>query len=187
MEERLFAYIATSYKLSTMKAFVLLTLLFALTGCVTTQFKSNTDFQALQRFNRILVVSKLPNVSSEYLASYTQAFPEQYSVCVVDASPLVFGNPDSLIVQKARECGSEVTLMIDFKRNFTAGDGKYITSMSEVFFELASFPARQPFWKAIATCDISSYAIPARHIVRQLADDSLIEGKIPTATYQASR
>jgi hypothetical protein len=59
--------------------------------------------------------------------------------------------------------------------------------MNEVFLEMTTFPGNQPFWKAIATRDISSYTIPARRIVRQLADDFLIEGKIPPTTYQAAK
>lgn len=170
-----------------MNVFVPLVLLFVTTACVSTRFTSNTDFQSLRQFSKILVVSKLPKTSPEYLGTYTRAFPSKYAVCVIDAGDLSFGNPDSTIARKARECGSEVILTLTPSRQFTSGDGKNIQSMNEVFLEMATFPGNQSFWKAIATRSTSSYTIPARRVVKQLANDFLIEGKIPPTTHQATR
>ncbi len=158
-------------------------ILLALTGCVTTYFKTNTDYNALHRFSRILVVSKLPKVPSTYLTAWLSAFPDQYDVCVVDASELSFGNPDSLINQEAQKCRSEVMLTLDFNRNYTAGAGKYIYSTSEVSLQMATLPDRKPFWKALATQDVSREDIQPRQVVKQLITDAIIEGKVPPATY----
>lgn len=166
-----------------MKNLGLYTVLLLLTGCVTTNFKTNTDYAALHRFNRILVVSKLPKAPADWLNAFLVAFPDQYDVCVVDASELAFGNPDSLISQKARECKSDVILTLDFKRNYTVGSGKYISTYNEVFLEMTALPDHKPFWKALVTQNMSSTNIPPDRIVRQLVTDTIIEGKVPNVMY----
>ncbi len=150
-----------------------------LSGCITIlpTFKTNTDYESLHRFKRILVVSKLPKVPQAYLDAWIISFPDQYDVCVVDASELTFGNPDSLITQKARECQSEAILTLDYDRSYTVGSGKYISSVSEFFLQMAFMPDRKPFWKAL-TGDTAP-----RHIVQQLVTDAIIEGQVPRAIY----
>ncbi len=152
-------------------------LLFLLTGCVVNNFKTNTDYESLHRFKRILVVSKLTDSAPTYLNSWLTSFPDDYDVCVLDISKLAFGNPDSLISQKVLECKSGVMLTIDFDRNFTAGSGKYITAYNEFFVQMVSLPDRKPFWKAV------TLNIRPRAVVNQLVTDAIIEGNVPRPAY----
>jgi hypothetical protein len=179
----------TSNNVFMLRTTLFLAVVALLPGCVTTNFQSNSDFKSLRPFSRILVVSKLPQVTPDYLDAYLTSFPNQYDVCVLDASLLSFGNPDSLIAQKARECKSEVILTLDLNRSYTVGrlsGGEYsngqISSASDIYLEMASFPDRQPFWKSLASTN-GSIAIKPRRIVQQLQTDALIEGKIPPASY----
>ena len=144
-----------------------------LTGCVTTNFQSNSDFKSLRPFTRILVVSKLPQVPNAYLDAYLTSFPAQYDVCVLNANLLAFGNADSLITQKARECNSEVILTLDLNRSYTTGrmsggenGNGQISSASDVYLEMASFPDRKPFWKSLASTN-GPIGIKPRRVVQQ--------------------
>ena len=165
--------------------------LLLLTGCVTTNFQSNADFKSLRPFTRILVVSKLPQVTNAYLDAYLTSFPPQYDVCVLNVSLLAFGSPDSLIAQKARECKSEVMLTLDLNRSYTTGQvsgaGRYgtygrIGSANDVYLEMATVSDRKPFWKSLASTN-GPIGIKPRRVVQQLQTDALIEGKIPPASY----
>lgn len=111
------------------------------------------------------------------------------NVCVLNASLLAFGKTDSLITHKAQECKSEAILTLDLNRSYTIGrlsGGEYgnaqISSASDVYLEIASFPDRKPFWKSLASTN-GPAGIKPRRIVQQLEQDAFIEGKILVASY----
>ena len=157
-----------------MKA-VSLVLLSMLTGCAS--FNSNVDRSAIPEFTRLLVVSKLPIRQANYLSMFLTKFPSSYEVCVVDASPLAFGNPDSLINRQLAICKSQVILTINPYRNYTTGLGHSIQSMNEVLLEMTDPSTRKSFWKAIARAQ--GNRVPnAGEIVRRLQTDRVISGNI---------
>ncbi len=168
-------------------AFLLIVVL--LTGCVTTNFKSNSDFQTLRPFSRVLVVSTLPQVSSAYLDAWLVSFPTSYEVCVLDAGKLAFGKPDSLINEQIRECNAEVILTFELNRSYTTGNasgGQYgsgqIVSVNDLYLEMLSVADRKPFWKSIASTN-SNVEIKPRRIIKQLVADAVIVGNVPPASY----
>lgn len=160
---------------------LLVALALLLNGCVAVHIDSNTNYDALPRFSRILVVSKLDRDDRDYLYAFERAFPLEYDVCAMSANKLAFGNPDSLIQQKAGECRSEVMLTLEFNRNYVVGSGKYSESIDELFLEMRTLPDRKPFWKGVARTD-GPILIAPRRIVNKLHDDRLIDGDIPPAT-----
>ncbi|MBO0938201.1 hypothetical protein J2I47_16735 [Fibrella sp. HMF5335] len=147
-------------------------------GCVHIQTSTDGTPPA---FKRILIVSKLVRTSPNYLDTYTRLFPVGYSVCTVDAGPLTFGNPDSLVQQKGRDCNSEVVLTLSAGQNYQGRTGKYAYNVNDVLLELATFPDRKPFWKGLTS--ISALSVDALHpgeVLRQLRRDHIISGNIPT-------
>ncbi len=167
-----------------MKAAFALLLLSLLTGCVS--FKSNIDRAAAPAFTRLLVVSKLPDMGPNYLNMFLNTFPTNYEVCIADAGPLSFGNPDSLIRKQATACRSEVILTLNPYRNFTTGSGEYIASANEVLLELTDANTQKSFWKAIAQS--GGNRVPtADQIVKRLRNDGIIAGKLPYGKPMATR
>ncbi len=62
-----------------------------LTGCTTIlNIQSNVRVVDKPPFERILIVSRLPNVPPGYASTFIGAFPSQYTVCSVDVSPIDF-------------------------------------------------------------------------------------------------
>ena len=158
-----------------MKAGLTLLVLSLLTGCVS--FQSNIDRAATPEFTRLLVVSKLPNAGPDYLNMFLNIFPTKYEVCITDAGPLSFGNPDSLIRRQATSCHSEVILTINPYRNYTTGSGEYIASANEVLLELTDATTQKSFWKAIAQSG-GSRVPTAEQIAKRLRHDGIIIGKV---------
>ncbi len=159
-----------------MKTTFSLLLLFMLTGCVS--FNSNIDRKAIPEFTRLLVVSKLPNMRPDYLTMFLNMFPTQYEVCTMDAGPLAFGNPDSLISKQLKQCNSQVVLTINPYRNYTTGSGEYISSANEVLLEMTDASTQKSFWKAIAQANGQNVPT-AEQIVKQLRTDGVILGSRP--------
>jgi len=157
-----------------MKAVISSLLVCLLTGCV--RFNSNIDRAAIPAFTRLLVVSKLPNMKPDYLNMFLNIFPRQYEVCVVEAGPLAFGNPDSLIRKQLTACRSEVMLTINPYRNYTTGSGEYIRSTDEVLLEMTDMTTQKSFWKAIAQAP-GGISPSAEQIVRRLRADRIISGE----------
>ncbi|ARK10146.1 hypothetical protein A6C57_07250 [Fibrella sp. ES10-3-2-2] len=156
-------------------AFAILTL-GLLTGCVS--FNSNVDRKSIPEFTRLLVVSKLPNTKPDYLYMFLNMFPRQYEVCIVEAGPLAFGNPDSLINKQLTACRSQVMLTINPYRNYTTGSGEYIRSTDEVLLEMTDMSTKKSFWKAIAQAP--GGVVPnAEQIVRRLRTDRIISSEVP--------
>lgn len=146
-------------------------------GCLRIQ--TNIDGPS-PPFERILIVSKLTRTSPNYLDAYTRLFPAGYSVCTVDAGPLAFGNPDSLIRQKGRDCKSEVVLTLNAGQNYQGRNGKYACNLTDVLLELATFSDRKPFWKGLTS--ISALSVDAFYpgqVIRRLKQDHIISGNIP--------
>ncbi len=132
-------------------------------------------------FRRILVVSKLTRTSPNYLDAYTRLFPACYSVCTVDAGPLAFGNPDSLVRQKGHDCNSEVVLTLNAGQNYQGRNGKYAYNVNDILLELATFSDRKPFWKGITSISaLSADALYPGQVVRRLKQDHIISGNIPS-------
>jgi hypothetical protein len=148
----------------------------SLMACMT--FNTNVNRAAIPQFSRVLIVSRLPVNPTDLLTEFVATFPKQYTVCTVNADKLAFGNPDSLIRQKVRECGSEVLLTINLERDHTTGGGNYIQSVREVYLEMTNLANGKSFWKAVGTSEGNLYP---RQVVVQLRDDGIITGKIPPA------
>lgn len=157
-----------------------------LSGCATVLIDSNTDYKVLPRFSRVLVVSTIDRDDREYLLDFARTFPLEYDVCTVSASKLAFGNPDSLIQQKARECRSEVVLTVSFTRNYMTGGGRYSSSIDELYAEMSTFPDRKPFWKGVVRTD-GYVLVSPRQIVKKLYDDRIIDGRIPSGAATTMR
>ena len=160
-----------------MKKTLFLFLMAFCAGCLRLQ--TNID-GPVPAFKRILIVSKLTRTSPNYLDAYTRLFPVGYSVCTVDAGPLAFGNPDSLIRQKGRDCNSEVVLTLNAGQNYQGRNGKYAYNVNDVLLELATFPDHKPFWKGLTS--ISALSVDALYpgqVVRRLRQDHIITGNIP--------
>ncbi|GAB4006918.1 hypothetical protein EXU85_30470 [Spirosoma sp. KCTC 42546] len=157
---------------------LIISLLTILTGCITANFQSNVKADAKPEFRRILIVSKLSNVSQTYLPTFQTAFPAGYQVCTVSSSPIAFESPEESIEKQRQTCQSEVILTIDFNRNYTTGSGKYISSYNELLLEMTDLTTGKPFWKALVTTGGSS-EVPPRQIVNQLIKDGIIEGTVP--------
>lgn len=96
----------------------------------------------------------------------------------MSTSPISFETPEEAVQQQTQACSSEVTLTIDFNRNYTSGGGKYISSYNELYLEMASLETGQPFWKAIVTTG-GSNEVPPRQIVNQLQKDGILNGDVP--------
>lgn len=150
----------------------------ALTGCVSVNIQSNVKPDAIPDFRRILIVSKLPVQSPDYLARFQTSFPPTYQICSVADSPIAFESSDELIQNQQKACQSEVMLSLGFSRNYTSGGGKSISAYNEVYLEMSSFASGKPFWKAIVTTS-GSDEIPPRQVVNQLIKDGIISGSIP--------
>ncbi|MFD2935591.1 hypothetical protein [Spirosoma flavum] len=132
----------------------------------------------MPEFRRILVVSRLPTVKQTYLPTFQTAFPAGYQVCTVSNSPISFDSPEEAIENQRQTCKSEVLLTIDLNRNYTSGNGRYISSYNELYLEMTSLATGKPFWKAIVTTG-GSNEVPPRQIVSQLIKDGIIVGSIP--------
>ncbi|MBO0950243.1 hypothetical protein [Fibrella forsythiae] len=145
-----------------------------LASCVS--FQSNINGTPPD-FTRILVVSKLTRTSPNYMAQYVRAFPKNYAVCTVDAGPLAFGNIDSLIRAKSKECNSEVILTLNVGQSGLISQGKYAASVNDVVLEMQTLPDHTPFWKGLTS--IQSFrqdALDPRVVVRKLKEDNIISG-----------
>lgn len=152
---------------------LLLGLLANLTGCMAVTIQSNMKANARPEFRRILIVSRLSNLTATYLPSFQTAFPVGYQVCTVSNSPISFDDPAEAIEKQRNSCQSEVMLTIDFSRNYTSGTGKYAVSYDELYMEMTSFATGKPFWKAIVTA--GGAEVPPRKIVDQLIKDGVLE------------
>ncbi len=146
-------------------------------GCASVNIQSNVKADAKPAFRRILVVSRLSRVSPDYLPKFQTVFPTGYQVCTVSTSPISFETPEEAIQQQVQACTSEAVLTLDFNRNFTSGDGKYISSYNELYMEMTSVATGKPFWKAIVTTG-GDTEVPPRQIINQLLKDRVIDGKL---------
>lgn len=152
--------------------------LVTLTGCMNVSIQSNVKPDEKPEFRRILVVSNLPNMAPTYLARFQTAFPTGYQVCTVSNSSIDFDSPEEAIDKKRQACQSEVSLSIDFNRNYTSGYGKYISSNNELLLVMTNLATNKPFWKAIVTTG-GANEVPPREIVQQLIKDGIIGGAVP--------
>ncbi|GAB3776067.1 hypothetical protein GCM10028818_21050 [Spirosoma horti] len=152
--------------------------LIMLTGCMNVSIQSNVKPDDKPEFKRILVVSNLQHMVPTYLARFQTAFPSGYQVCTVSNSSIDFDSPEEAIDKKRQACQSEVSLSIDFNRNYTSGYGKYITSNNELLLVMTNLATNKPFWKAIVTTG-GLNEVPPREIVQQLIKDGIIGGAIP--------
>lgn len=152
--------------------------LVTLTGCMNISIQSNVKPAEKPAFKRILVVSNLPNMEPTYLPRFQTAFPTGYQVCTVSNSPIDFDSPEEAIDKKRQACQSEVSLTIDFNRNYTSGYGKYISSNNELLLVMTNLTTTKPFWKAIVTTG-GANEVPPRQIVNQLIKDGIIGGSAP--------
>lgn len=84
-------------------------------------------------FRRVLVVSYLTRITPSYLPTWNRAFPSGYTVCAVDAGPMSFGRPDSLIQQQAQQCNSEVVLTVSVLHNNQGQTGRYSYNQNDIF------------------------------------------------------
>lgn len=158
-----------------MKAVTLL-LLSLLMGCVS--FNSNIDRASIPEFTRLLVVSKLPTMRPDYLTNFLNALPSTYEVCIVEAGPLAFGNPDSLVNNKLVQCKSQAILTINPYRNYTTGSGEYTSSTSEVLLDMTDAVTKKSFWKAIAQAP-GGHVPSADQVAKRLRTDGIITGNLP--------
>lgn len=163
-----------------MKTIATLLLLTTCLGCAPTRFNTNTDRSVLPEFSRILVVSKVPLQQRDYLSQYITAFPVEYEACAIEASVLAFGNPDSLIREKVKQCNSQVMLTIQPYNDFVAGSGKNATGYSEYLVEMTDVATGKPFWKAIALT-AGSLLPNVTQTVKQLRRDGIIAGTTRSA------
>ncbi|CCH03405.1 hypothetical protein FAES_5406 [Fibrella aestuarina BUZ 2] len=163
-----------------MKTIATLLLLTICLGCATTRFNTNTDRGTLPEFSRILVVSKVPLQKRDYIFQYLTAFPIEYEVCAIEASVLAFGNPDSLVREKIKQCDSQVMLTIQPYNDFVSGTGKYATGYSEFLVEMTDLATNKPFWKSIAVTAGGSWP-NVGETVRQLRRDGVITGSLRAA------
>lgn len=154
------------------------TLLFLLTSCQTIlNIQSNVKVTDKPPFERILIVSRLPNVPPGYASTFVGAFPSQYTVCSVDVSPISFETPDEAISRQLRECNSEVMLTLDLNRSFSGNSDRYITGYNNIYLEMSSVATGKPFWKAITLS--TTTALGPREVVRQLIKDGVLNGSLP--------
>lgn len=168
--------------LNTMRLPFLICLLLSvlLTGCRTIlDIQSNVRVVDKPPFERILIVSRLPNVEPGYATTFVGEFPSQYTVCSVDISPIAFETPEELIDRQIKECNSQVMLTLDLNRNFSRGSGKYIAGYNNIYLEMTNLATGKPFWKAIVLSGITE--LRPREIVRQLIKDGVLSGKVPTS------
>lgn len=152
--------------------------LVTMTGCMNVSIQSNVKPDEKPEFRRILVVSNLPNMVPTYLPRFQTAFPTGYQVCTVSNSSIDFDTPEEAIDKKRQACQSEVSLSIDFNRNYTSGYGKYISSNNELLLVMTNLATNKPFWKAIVTTGGDNEVAP-RQIVNQLIKDGIISGTAP--------
>lgn len=131
--------------MNTLRYTLLMSFFVVLTGCVSVNIQSSVKPDAQPDFRRVLIVSKLPVLSPDYLPKFQAAFPPDYQVCSVADNPLSFKNIDESIQQGIRDCESEVMLTLGFSRNYTAGGGKYISSYNEIYAEMSSIASGQSF------------------------------------------
>ncbi len=149
-----------------------------LTGCSTIlNIQSNVRVVDKPPFERILIVSRLPNVPPGYASTFIGAFPSQYTVCSVDVSPIDFETPEELISRQLDECKSQVMLTLDLNRSFSGNSGKYITGYNNIYLEMSSVATGKPFWKAITLS--TTTALSPREVVQQLIKDGVLNGKSP--------
>jgi hypothetical protein len=159
-------------------ALISLALAALLAGCTTqTVFQTKTDRSRIPAFDRILVVSRLPVVSNQFLNRFLTAFPKPYAICTVSGDQLSMVNPDSLIPQQAKFCGSQVMLTITPGRDYVSGSADNVQTQRECYLELSDIATGKPFWKAVGH-SISDFL--ARDIVNQLIDDRIITAAFPT-------
>lgn len=156
---------------TTLKLLILLTCL----SCGPV-FRSNIDQATRPDFHRVLIVSKLSTQRPDYMLDYVNRFPEGYEVCTLEAGLLSFGNPDSLIQEKRRQCNSEVMLTINEHASGMTGAGKYTVPYRETILEMTDLITNKPFWKAIATTNGGWPG--AGSTIRQLRTDGIITGKL---------
>lgn len=162
-----------------MKPLFVVSVLALLTGCVT--IRSNKLADAVPEFGRILVVSKLDNVPADYPARYVGAFPPRYEVCALTTNRLTFGNPDSLIRQKARQCNSDVILSLELNRTNVTTYGRYTSiSPSDYYAEMRTAVDNKPFWKAVISSPYkkegpNAIFISPRVIVSRLQQDGILD------------
>jgi hypothetical protein len=149
-----------------------------LTGCVAVNIQSNIKTEATPEFHRILIESRLPETGHAYLPQFLKAFPAGYQICTVSTSPTSFEKPADAIEKQRQACQSEVLLTIDFYRNYTSGNGKYISTTNELLLELKNLANGQSFWKALVTTS-GSNEVPPSKIVSKLIDDGIIEAQLP--------
>jgi len=149
-----------------------------MTGCMNVSIQSNVKPDEKPEFRRILVVSNLPNMAPTFLARFQTAFPTGYQVCTVSNSSIDFDSPEESIEKQRQTCQSEVSLSIDFNRNYTSGYGKYISSNNELLLVMTNLTTNKPFWKAIVTTG-GANEVPPREIVQQLIKDGIIGGAVP--------
>ncbi|QJD77365.1 hypothetical protein [Spirosoma rhododendri] len=151
-----------------------------LTGCVTIlDIQSNVRVADKPPFERILIVSRLPNVPPGYASTFVGAFPSQYTVCSVDVSPIDFETPDELVSRQLNECKSQVMLTLDLNRSFSGNSGKYIAGYNNIYLEMSSVATGKPFWKAITLS--TTTALSPREIVQRLISDGVLSGKVAVA------
>ena len=158
--------------------FLAIIFLITLSSCMNVSIQSNVKPAEKPEFKRILVVSNLPNMAPIYLARFQTAFPTGYQVCTVSNSPIDFDSPEESIEKQRQTCQSEVSLSIDFNRNYTSGYGKYISSNNELLLVMTNLATNKPFWKAIVTTG-GANEVPPRQIVNQLIKDGIIGGAVP--------
>jgi hypothetical protein len=159
---------------------VYLILLMLLTGCTTIPtMQSNVRVADKPPFERILVVSRLPNVPPGYASTFVGAFPSQYTICSVDVSPIDFETPEELINRKLSECDSQVMLTLNFNQNFSRGTGSGIAGYNNIYLEMTNVTTGKPFWKAIILSTTTAFS-PGK-IVQRLISDGVLSGKLAPA------
>lgn len=160
-----------------MNAPICITLLLLLTGCLPFH---TTRSGAPPPFSRVLVVSKLTRITPAYLTAWQRAFPGEYTVCAVDAGPMSFGNPDSLVQQQIQQCKPDVLLTVSVLQNNQGQVGRYSYNQNDVLLELVTLPDRRAFWKGVLTTPATSRnAVDPFRVVEQLKRDGVIAGTLP--------
>ncbi len=178
-----------------MKTYIfLLVVAVSLAGCIP--FKTSIDQQAMPDFSRVLVVSRLPVNKPKMLYDFIKVFPVQYSVCSMGIDPLTFGNPDSLVRQRIRECNSQVVLTIDIQSDYGVLPNSYSRTSpghyppppaglysglryGTLYFEMYDVATGKSFWKGIGNQYATNHGVYARKVAKRLRDDKIILGHIP--------
>jgi len=126
------------------------------TGCASVQSTTNND--AIPTFNRILVASKLPNVSDRYVVEYLNAFPQNYPICPIAISPLSFEKPNDIIQREM-----------------------YTYPGNQPFWRaLITTPSRR---NSLRNCA----SLPPRLLLNRLRKDGIIVGKTPNNSAVANQ